>query len=84
MCGDFVRCQLSHIEAKSPRIPSLLSVPGEIGEAEVRQRPFLCSEGQCRQQVPRQLTYIVRHLLADLVGMGLQLLQVLGQVCVQL
>lgn len=52
VCGDFVRCQLSHIEAKSPRIPFLLSIPGEIGEAEVRQRPFLCSEGRCRQQVP--------------------------------
>lgn len=56
-------------------------VPGEIWEAKVRQRPFLCSEGLCRPQVPRQLTYVVSHLLAYLPGVGLQ---VLGQECVQL
>lgn len=60
-------------------LPSM--VPGEIWEAKVRQRPFLCSEGLCRPQVPRQLTYVVSHLLAYLPGVGLQ---VLGQECVQL
>lgn len=78
MCSDFVRCQLSHIEAKFPRIPFSLWFLGDLGP-KVRQQPFLCSVDWCRHQVHWQLAYAVRHLLAHLTDMGPQVLQVPGR-----
>lgn len=74
MCG-FVRCQLGHNEAKSQNSLSSMVLQVRFGRQSWGSSHF-CVRKVYRYQVPWQLMYVVKYLLAYLVGMALRLLPV--------